>query len=133
MRDLVTSEAKSGIRVLRRFARPPPKAEQCDLCSRELSSGHLHLHEASTRNVVCAFDPCALRWGNVVGGRLKLIPRDTRALRDFRIANSQWESLALPIDLAGKTGVKDLGLLRQPGYRSFYGLDEIELLKEVVT
>ena len=52
------------------------------------------------RQVVCACDPCALRFHDVVDGRFKLIPRDARALPGFRLTDAQWENLALPIDLA---------------------------------
>jgi hypothetical protein len=41
-----------------------------------------------------------LRFQSVVGGRFKLIPRDTRALARFQISDAEWEALALPINLA---------------------------------
>ena len=96
----ITSEAKNGLSVLRRFTRRSPSVERCDLCSRELSAGHRHLLEVAARKVFCACDPCALRFENVIAGRFKLIPRDTRPLLDFRISDAQWDSLALPINLA---------------------------------
>lgn len=52
------------------------------------------------RQIVCACDPCALRFENVPGGRFKLIPRDAQALPDFRITDGEWEGLGLPINLA---------------------------------
>ena len=52
------------------------------------------------RKIICACDPCALRFQDVVGGRFKLIPRDARALPDFQMTDAQWDSLALPINLA---------------------------------
>ncbi len=61
---------------------------------------HRHLLEMAKRQVVCACDPCALRFHDVVDGRFKLIPRDARTLPGFRLTDAQWESLALPIDLA---------------------------------
>lgn len=36
----------------------------------------------------------------VVDGRFKVIPRDARALPDFQMSDVEWESLALPIELA---------------------------------
>jgi Family of unknown function (DUF5947) len=93
--------------VLRRFARPravpavPEIApERCELCSAALPATHRHLLEMSGRKVVCACDPCALRFQDVVGGRFKLIPRDARPLPGFRLSDGQWENLALPIGLA---------------------------------
>ena len=103
-----TSPARqSAVAALRRFvrARAEPSAaraesERCELCSAELGPVHRHLLEMAKRQVVCACDPCALRFHDVVDGRFKLIPRDARALPVFRLMDAQWESLALPIDLA---------------------------------
>lgn len=53
-----------------------------------------------SRRIVCACDPCALRFENVLEGRFKLIPRDTRPLPDFQMSDLAWEGLALPINLA---------------------------------
>ena len=53
-----------------------------------------------TQKIVCACDACALRFQDVVEGRFKLIPRDTRALPDFAMADADWENFALPINLA---------------------------------
>ena len=54
----------------------------------------------TTQKIVCACDACALRFQDVVEGRFKLIPRDTRALPDFAMADADWENFALPINLA---------------------------------
>ena len=98
---------QSVVAALRRFvrARAEPAAaraesERCELCSTKLGPLHRHLLEMAKRQVVCACDPCALRFHDVVDGRFKLIPRDARALPGFRLTDAQWESLALPIDLA---------------------------------
>jgi Family of unknown function (DUF5947) len=52
------------------------------------------------RQIVCACDPCALRFQDVIEGRFKLIPREARTLPDFSVSDSDWEDLALPINLA---------------------------------
>lgn len=54
----------------------------------------------ANRQIVCACDPCALRFENVPGGRFKLIPRDAKAMPDFRITDGEWDGLGLPINLA---------------------------------
>ena len=54
----------------------------------------------SSRQVACSCGPCALLFENAVGGKFKLIPRQARALPDFQMTEGEWESLALPIDLA---------------------------------
>lgn len=89
--------------TLRRFARPRPvqeRWERCELCCAALPSEHRHLFELATRNIVCACDSCGLRFQAEDAGRFKLIPRDARALPGFRLADADWESLALPINLA---------------------------------
>jgi len=97
--------AESSLGALRKFAsaaRPKTvvEAERCELCSVSLSPQHRHLLEMPLRKMVCACDPCALRFQNVIGGRFKLIPRDARALQNFQISDAEWEALALPINLA---------------------------------
>ena len=97
--------AESPLGALRKFAsaargRTVPEAERCELCSVSLSPHHRHLLETETRNIVCACDPCALRFQDVVGGRFKLVPRDSRPLPNFEISDAEWETLALPINLA---------------------------------
>jgi hypothetical protein len=97
--------AESSLGALRKFASAAcPKtvveAERCELCSVSLSPQHRHLLEMPLRKMVCACDPCALRFQNVIGGRFKLIPRDARALQNFQISDAEWEALALPINLA---------------------------------
>ena len=94
--------------TLRRFAGapknngapPPPEVEHCELCSIRLAPTHRHLLEMATRRIVCSCDPCALRFENVLEGKFKLIPRDTRPLPDFQITDMEWEGLSLPISLA---------------------------------
>jgi hypothetical protein len=65
-----------------------------------LAPQHRHLLEVASRKIICACDPCALRFQAVVDGKFKLIPRDARAVTDFRIDDALWEDLALPINLA---------------------------------
>jgi hypothetical protein len=98
----------SSFSALRRFAgapapRPmatPRPEEHCELCSVRLPPEHRHLLETAKRQIVCACDPCALRFENVLEGRFKLIPRDARTLPDFQISDADWENFALPINLA---------------------------------
>ena len=85
--------------ALRRMARPRSGVESCEFCSLPLQSAHRHLFEVATRKIICACDPCALRFENVIG-RWKLIPRDVRRLDDFQMSDAEWASLSLPIQLA---------------------------------
>jgi hypothetical protein len=95
-----SSETEASLAALRRFARPKPPMERCDLCSIPLIPEHRHLLEMENRRIVCACDGCALRFHDVVDGRYRLVPRDSRGLPDFRISDGLWESFAIPISLA---------------------------------
>jgi Family of unknown function (DUF5947) len=76
------------------------KAERCELCSTLIPPEHRHLLELPAHQIVCACNPCALRFQNVIEGRFNLIPRDARSLPEFSITDSDWENFALPINLA---------------------------------
>jgi hypothetical protein len=89
---------ESALMTLRRLARPR-KEELCEFCSVPLRPGHRHLIEPATRKIICSCDFCALRFENVVG-RWRLIPCDTFFLPDFQMADSDWDALAIPIQLA---------------------------------
>ena len=88
------------VRTRTEYATARAAPERCELCSAELAPTHRHLFEMTKRQVVCACDPCALRFHDVVGGRFKLIPRDARVLPNFKLSDAQWENFCLPIDLA---------------------------------
>jgi hypothetical protein len=86
--------------MLRRMSQPRVAEEQCEFCSVGIAPEHRHLLEVGKRRILCVCDPCALRFEAVVGGRFKLVPREARRVTDFHLENSQWEELALPINLA---------------------------------
>jgi hypothetical protein len=91
---------RTVLATLRRFSRPAPIEERCELCNVVLASSHRHLLETSDARIVCACDPCALRFQDVADGRFKFIPREARFLSQFYLTDAEWESLALPINLA---------------------------------
>jgi hypothetical protein len=98
--DASAEDVVHSLQALRRFAKPRGVArERCELCSVPIAPSHRHLLEMENRKIVCACDPCALRFSDVVGGRFKLIPRDARPLRDFQMTDAQWEEFVLPINL----------------------------------
>src|ERR1051326_975520 len=90
--------AQTGFGALRRFAQRRPEHPQCEFCCQDLPVQHRHVLETTTRKIVCACTPCALRFESVTG-KWKLIPRDSRRLDAFVMSDSQWEALALPINL----------------------------------
>jgi hypothetical protein len=97
-----TSRNATPFATLRRFAvaKNQPVLERCELCSIGLAPEHRHLLEVSSHKIICSCDPCALRFESVVGGRFKLVPRDSHLLSDFRLDDAEWEALSLPINLA---------------------------------
>jgi hypothetical protein len=98
--DSPDAPRQSALASLRRFARPRPKRERCDLCDAELADEHAHLLELSNRRLVCACDACAILFDNSGAGKYRRVPRSGQLLRDFRLSDEAWAALQLPIDLA---------------------------------
>jgi hypothetical protein len=94
------SQSASFFGVLRQFVRKPSVAERCELCSKELSANHQHLLEPLNRKLVCACDACSILFGNQGQTKYKRVPRRTRFLADFRLTDSQWDGLMMPINMA---------------------------------
>ncbi len=92
---------QSPLATLRRFVRPrAANVERCEMCSAELGAEHPHLVEPSSRQMVCACDPCAILFDGHIEKKFKRVPRRIRALPDFRLTDGQWDSLMIPIQLA---------------------------------
>jgi hypothetical protein len=92
---------QSVIGLLRRFVRPRAvAAERCDLCGAELSAEHGHLFEPPTRQLFCSCEACAILFSGQTETKYRRVPRRVRYLSDFRLADSRWESLMLPIGMA---------------------------------
>jgi hypothetical protein len=91
---------QSPFASLRRFVRPRPIAEPCEMCSVGLNVDHQHLLAPLTRELKCVCDACAVLFTGQAGTNLRRIPRRIRFLSDFDITDAQWDSLMLPIHLA---------------------------------
>jgi hypothetical protein len=103
------SPGSSAFGALRRFVRPRPAGERCELCGRGLPHEHAHLLELPSRRIVCGCDPCAVVFGNTEAAHYRRIPRTVQALAEFRMTDAQWNGLNVPISLAffvrnGETG-----------------------------
>jgi hypothetical protein len=90
----------TALASLRRFARPRPAAERCELCAAELVAEHSHLVELASRRLVCACEACAILFSGQAARKYRRVPRRVQALADFRLGDVRWEGLRLPIDLA---------------------------------
>jgi hypothetical protein len=86
--------------TLRRFARPRPQVERCELCGAELTAMHQHLIEPANRRLVCSCDACAILFDAGEDARYRRVPRRIQMLPDFQMTDAQWEGLHLPINLA---------------------------------
>jgi hypothetical protein len=92
--------ALTALASLRRFMRPQPVRERCEVCSADLAADHAHLVEPAARRLLCACDPCAILFSNRRDGKFRRVPRDVYFLADFRLSDVVWEGLQLPINLA---------------------------------
>lgn len=95
-----TSVRESFPALLRQFARRRSTAERCELCSAELAPAHQHLLDPKKRKILCSCDSCAVLFCGQEGAHYLRIPRRIRLLYGFEMADLQWESLMLPINLA---------------------------------
>jgi hypothetical protein len=111
----------AGLAALRRFARPRPAVEQCELCSLGLPEEHDHLVELASRRLVCACQACAILFSNQGALKYRRVPRHVRFLADFHMTDVDWEALQLPVNMAFfvKTG-EPPGLSRRSGVVAYY-------------
>src|ERR1700679_3696737 len=93
-------ERESTSSFLKQFARRRSAAERCELCSAEMPPVHQHLLDPKNRQILCCCDGCAILFCGQAGAHYLRVPRRIRALSDFQMADLQWESLMIPIDLA---------------------------------
>ncbi len=70
------------------------------MCSAELPPDHQHLVEPSSRQLICACQPCAILFSGDAEMKYRRVPRRIRYLSDFQLTDAQWESLMLPISMA---------------------------------
>jgi hypothetical protein len=87
---------------LRGFIRERAPAERCELCSAELSPHphHEHLFEPSSRQIHCSCTPCAILFPVEAEKRYRRVPRRLWYLQGFAMSDAQWESLAIPVNMA---------------------------------
>ncbi|HEX6493097.1 MAG TPA: DUF5947 family protein [Candidatus Dormibacteraeota bacterium] len=105
-------DGASSIAALRRISRRREEAqEQCELCGIGLPDDHEHLYDVEKRQLACACATCAVL-SEVRGGRSshRRVPRRYLALTDFRMTDGQWESLAIPVNMAFLTVGSDGGV-----------------------
>ena len=86
---------------LRRLIRERPRGEErCELCSADIYADHPHLLDIKIRKIMCSCEPCAILFSSQATKNYNRIPRDARLLKGFEFSDSQWDSLAIPINMA---------------------------------
>ena len=90
--------------ILRNLARKRQMedAEHCDLCNEVIAASHPHLLQLAGRTIVCVCQACSLLFSDQGSGagKYKLIPRRYLTLTAFSMADEQWESLLIPVNMA---------------------------------
>ena len=89
----------SSFDKLRLFAQKKEKIERCELCSAELYGRHSHLVDPANHRLVCACKACSVLFSHR-GGRFRRVPDQIKLLADFKLTESQWEELEIPVQLA---------------------------------
>jgi hypothetical protein len=95
-----TSRTGNSFGVLRQFVRRSSPLESCEMCSKALAAVHQHLLDPVNRKLICACDACAILFSAQGQTKYKRVPRRIRFLPDFRMTDSQWDGLMMPINMA---------------------------------
>lgn len=86
--------------TLREIARRPETlaVERCEMCRSVLGARHRHLMELTSRRLLCCCDTCSVLYH--CGSKYRRVPKQVRFLTGFRLSQSQWDGLTLPLNLA---------------------------------
>jgi len=90
----------NAFETLRGFIRRPTPLERCELCGAGVGADHQHLLEPVARRLICACEACAILFSDQGQTKYKRVPRRIRFLADFRLTDSQWDGLMMPINMA---------------------------------
>jgi hypothetical protein len=93
------ARAHATFAALRRFARPAPAAERCDLCAAALSEPHDHLLDPQSRRLVCACRACNLLFPADSGASYRRIVRCLVPLPGVALDDAGWSALGIPVRL----------------------------------
>lgn len=90
----------SAFAMLRGFIRRPAPIERCELCNAAVPPEHQHLIEPANRKLSCACEACAILFPTHGEKKYKRVPRRIRYVDNFRLTDSQWDGLMMPINMA---------------------------------
>jgi hypothetical protein len=97
-----TDATMRGLATLKAFAKRAGSGattERCEVCSAPLAAAHQHLIDPHSHKIACSCDACAMLFDGA-NGQYRRVPRDARALADFRLTDAEWDALLIPINVA---------------------------------
>ena len=76
--------------------------EPCELCGAPIAAEHRHVLDLSNREVMCACRACAILFDNPAAGagHYRLVPERRLRVDDLQLADTDWEDLRLPVEMA---------------------------------
>jgi hypothetical protein len=98
------SVASSRLRRLAQRAAEERQATQevCDLCGEPIPADHRHLLDLSSRELMCACQACKILFDRREAGigHYRLVPDRRLRIDDFRLDDTGWDDLRIPVDMA---------------------------------
>ena len=103
--DQPPAPAPTAADVLKRFTRPRSVEEDqevCEMCGEVIAHEHPHVVNLETRTLLCTCRGCYLWFTpeGAAGGKYRAVP--DRYLYDpaFRLSESQWDDIQIPVSMA---------------------------------
>jgi Family of unknown function (DUF5947) len=95
------SSLSRSLTTLRNLSPRRKPVVRCEMCSQPLPEVHQHLVEIAPQRLICVCDACSLLFSNQgAEQKYRRVPRRSLFLPDFRLSDSQWDSLLIPINMA---------------------------------
>jgi hypothetical protein len=95
---------RPALDTLRRItaSRPaPPVGERCEMCSAPVAEEHQHVVDVQSRSLMCTCRPCYLLFSDQHAElRYRAVPDRYLSFPGFRLAQSDWDELQIPVALA---------------------------------
>ncbi len=93
--------------ALKRFAQgppPPPRPEdeRCEMCATPLDPTHSHVVNIESRRLICTCRACYLLFApqGAAAGKMRAVPERYRRDPGFRLDDSTWSQLEIPVRTA---------------------------------
>ena len=98
------SLASSRLRGLARRGMQQQEAaqEQCEFCGAPIPADHRHLLDLKNRELMCACQACKILFDRKAAGEghYRLVPDRRLLIEDFRMEDSDWGALQIPVEMA---------------------------------